>query len=149
MKILLATDGSKFSDAAAQSVARQVRPPETEVRVLSVVEPISESAPPQMSPRYFPELHDQVVEAKHITERTAKMLAEAGFHVSTSVATGDPKTVILEEAAEWGADLIVVGSHGRTGLKRFLLGSVSEAIARQTTRSVQIVHLPPADDIAA
>ncbi len=148
MKILLATDGSKFSDAAAHSVARQFRPQETHVRVLSVVEPISETSPPQMSPHYFPELHDQVVEAQQVTGRAAKMLADAGFTVSTSVLTGEPKTVILQEAADWGADLIVVGSHGRTGLKRLLLGSVSEAIAHQTTRSVEIVHLHP-DDIAA
>lgn len=145
MKILLATDGSKFSDAAAHSVARQFRRQDTEVRVLSVVEPISETPPPQMSPHYYPELIDQVAEAKEMAERTAKMLAEAGFKVSTSVATGDPKTVILEEATDWGADLIVLGSHGRTGLERFLLGSVSEAIARRTTCSVEIVRLQPYD----
>ncbi len=145
MKILLATDGSKFSDAAALSVARQFRPQDTEVRVLNVVEPISETAPPQMSPRYYPELQDQVTEAKEMTARTAQMLADAGFKVSTSVATGDAKTVILEEAADWKADLIVVGSHGRTGLERFLLGSVSEAIARHTSCSVEIVRLRPTD----
>ena len=141
MKILLATDGSKFSDAAAHSIPRQFRPQDTEIRVLNVVEPISETVPPQMSPRYYPELQDQVAEGKQMTARTAKMLAEAGFKVSTSVATGDAKTVILDEAAAWGADLIVVGSHGRTGLERFLLGSVSEAIVRHTVCSVEIVRL--------
>ncbi len=143
MKILLATDGSKFSDAAARSVVRQFRPQEAEVRVLNVVEPVSETAPPQMSPRYYPELQDQVAEAKEMTARTAQMLADAGFKVCTSVATGEAKTVILEEAADWKADLIVVGSHGRTGLERFLLGSVSEAIARHTSCSVEIVRLQP------
>lgn len=68
MKILLAIDGSKFSDAAAHSVARQFRPQDTEVLVLSVVEPISETVPPQMSPRYYPELNDQVAEAKQMIE---------------------------------------------------------------------------------
>ncbi len=148
MKILLATDGSKFSDAAARSIVRQFRPQDNEVRVLSVVEPISETVPPQMSPRYYPELQDQVTEAKTMTARTANMLGAAGFKVSTSVATGDAKTVILDEAADWGADLIVLGSHGRTGLERFLLGSVSEAIARHTTCSVEIVRLRP-DEVAA
>lgn len=148
MKILLATDGSKFSDAAARSVARQFRPQDAEVRVLSVVEPISETVPPQMSPHYYPELQDQVAEAKEMTERTAKMLADAGFEVSTSVVTGDAKAVILEEAADWKADLIVLGSHGRTGLERFLLGSVSEAIARHTRCSVEIVRMQP-EDVAA
>lgn len=76
------------------------------------------------------------------------MLAEAGFKVSTSVATGDAKAVILDEATQWRADLIVVGSHGRTRLERFLLGSVSEAIARHTSCSVEIVRLH-SDDVAA
>lgn len=148
MKILLAIDGSKFSDAAAHSVARQFRPQDTEVLVLSVVEPISETVPPQMSPRYYPELNDQVAEAKQMIESVGRMLAEAGFKVSTSVATGDAKAVILDEATQWRADLIVVGSHGRTGLERFLLGSVSEAIARHTSCSVEIVRLH-SDDVAA
>lgn len=141
MKILIATDGSRFSDAAAEAVGSQFRSQNAEVRVLSVVEPISGAVPPQMSRGYYPELQEQVCEARKVTERTAKMLADAGFKVSTCVETGEVKTCILDEAANWGADLIVVGSHGRKGLERFLLGSVSEAIARHTTCSVEIVRL--------
>lgn len=142
MKILLATDGSNFSDAAALGIATQFRPQDSEVRVLSVVEPITTAAMPQMAPGYYPELEDQKHEAKALVERAAKMLAEAGFKVSTSVATGDAKSVILDEAADWHAELIVVGSHGRKGLGRFLLGSVSEAVARHTTCSVEIFRMP-------
>ena len=142
MKILLATDGSAFSDGAAKSIAQQFRPQDSEVRVLSVVEPITTAVTPQMAPGYYPELEDQKHEAKALVERTAKMLADAGFKVSTSVATGDAKTVILDEAADWHAELIVVGSHGRKGLGRFLLGSVSEAVARHTTCSVEIFRMP-------
>jgi nucleotide-binding universal stress UspA family protein len=118
MKILLATDGSNFSDAAAQGIATQFRPQDSEVRVLSVVEPITTAAMPQMAAGYYPELEDQQHEAKALVERTAKMLAEAGFKVSTSVATGDANPVILDEAADWHTELIVVGSHGRKGLGR-------------------------------
>jgi nucleotide-binding universal stress UspA family protein len=50
--------------------------------------------------------------------------------------------VILDTAAKWHADLIVIGSHGRKGLDRFLLGSVSEAVARHAPCSVQIVRVP-------
>ena len=139
MNILLATDGSNFSDAAAQNIAKLFRPLDNEVRVLTVVEPITTAVMPQMSPGYYPELEDQKREAKTL-ERTAKMLAEAGFKVSMLVLTGDAKTTILDEAAEWGADSIVLGSHGRKGIGRFLLGSVSEAVARHTACSVQIVR---------
>jgi nucleotide-binding universal stress UspA family protein len=140
MNILLATDGSNHSNAAAQHIAKLFRSQDNEVRVLTVVEPITTAAMPQMAPGYYPELEDQKREAKALVERTAKVLSEAGFKVSMSVLTGDAKTVILDEAEKWRADLIVVGSHGRKGIGRFLLGSVSEAVARHTTCSVQIVR---------
>jgi len=142
MKILLATDGSKFSEAAAKSLAGQFRPQDTEVRVLQVVEPLAIPEPPQMSPGYYPELEEQLPQAREAADRVAKMISSAGFRVTTSVATGDAKSVILEDAAEWHADLIVLGSHGRKGLGRFLLGSVSEAVARHARCSVQIVRTP-------
>ncbi len=142
MKILLATDGSKYSDAAAQVTASQIRPEGNEIRVLSVVEPISTALTPQMSPGYYPELEDQKREAKGVVGQTARMLAEAGFKVSTCIEAGDAKTVILDEAAAWGCELIVLGSHGHKGLGRFLLGSVSEAVARHAPCSVEIVRTP-------
>jgi len=142
MKILFATDDSKFSEAAAKSLALQFRPQDTEVRVLHVVEPITISAPPQMSPGYYPELEDRLPQAHEVAERAAKTLSSAGFRVTTSVTTGDPRSVILDAASEWNADLIVLGSHGRTGLGRFLLGSVSEAVARHARCSVLIVKIP-------
>jgi nucleotide-binding universal stress UspA family protein len=74
----------------------------------------------------------------HVRER----LRSAGFDASTSVREGDPKMVILDCATEWRTDLIVVGSHGRKGLTRFVLGSVSEAVARHAHCSVEIVRIP-------
>jgi len=72
MKILLAIDGSKCSDAAAQSIAEQLRPQGNEVKVLSVVEPISTAPTPQMSPGCYPELEGQKREAKALVEQTTK-----------------------------------------------------------------------------
>jgi nucleotide-binding universal stress UspA family protein len=54
--------------------------------------------------------------------------------------TGDARQVILDEAQEWPADLVVLGSHGRTGMKRVLLGSVSDSVSRHARCSVQIVR---------
>ena len=142
MKVLLAIDDSRFSEAAAKSLAGQFRSQDTEVRVLHVVEPIAISEPPQMSPGYYPELEEQLPQAHELVDRVAKTLSSAGFRVTTSVATGDARSVILEDAAKWHADLIVLGSHGRKGLGRFFLGSVSEAVARHAHCSVQIVRVP-------
>jgi nucleotide-binding universal stress UspA family protein len=60
----------------------------------------------------------------------------------TKVMRGDAKSAILDDAKSWGADLIVMGSHGRRGLERFLVGSVSEAVLRHAHCSVEIVRLP-------
>ena len=95
-----------------------------------------------MSPGYYPELEDRLPQAHEVAERAAKTLSSAGFRVTTSVTTGDARSVILDAASEWNADLIVLGSHGRAGLGRFLLGSVSEAVARHARCSVQIVRIP-------
>ena len=63
--------------------------------------------------------------------------------MTTAVEWGDPKSKIINAAEAWGADLIVLGSHGRKGLQRFLLGSVSETDMRHAHCSVEIVRLPP------
>jgi nucleotide-binding universal stress UspA family protein len=141
MKILLATDGSEFSNAAARTIAEQFRPQNNEVRVLSVVEPVTMEAAPQMAPGYYPELEDKKHDANALVESVANMLSEAGFKSSTSVAMGEAKTAILDEATKWRSDLIVLGSHGRKGLIRFLLGSVSDAVARHADCSVEIVRI--------
>ena len=145
MKVLLPIDDSKFSEAAAQALAKQFRPQETEVRVLHVIEPILISVPPQMSVGYAPELselrQEQLNKAEALVTQIAQTLRAAGFQVATSVEEGNPKTRILDCAAEWHAELIVLGSHGRKGLKRFLLGSVLEAVARHAPCSIEIVRL--------
>jgi nucleotide-binding universal stress UspA family protein len=78
-----------------------------------------------------------------LTMNSAKeVLASAGLNATEVVLTGNPKEVILEEAKKWNADLIVVGSHGQRSFKRFLLGSVSEAVAMNAHCSVVVVRDP-------
>jgi len=61
--------------------------------------------------------------------------------LTAAVEEGDPKSKILDTARDWDADLIVLGSHGRKGLQHFLMGSVSEAVARHAECSVEIVRI--------
>jgi nucleotide-binding universal stress UspA family protein len=82
----------------------------------------------------------QVSSAEQITRRAASALKETGLSIETAVREGDPRSVIVDEADEWGADLIVVGSHGRTGLTRWLLGSVAQAIVGHASCSVEVVR---------
>ena len=142
MNVLLAIDDSEFSTAAVQSVIEKFQPSDTQVHVLHVVGPIAVSAPPQMAPGYAPELEELVKEGQKLVEAAAEKLRQAGFRVTASVEKGDPRSAIVDHAAAWPADMIVVGSHGKRGLTRFLLGSTSEAVARFAPCSVQIVRKP-------
>jgi len=145
MKIVLAVDGSKFSEAAVQTVMEQARPQDTEVRVLHVVEPPTLLVAREMGG------YDQALdamweaerkEAEALVTKIAGRLRPKCLKVTPTVQQGDPKSKIIEAASKWRADLIVVGSHGRKGLEHFLLGSVSEAVAHHAPCSVEIVRIP-------
>lgn len=147
MKILLAIDDSPCSQEATQNVLRHFRVQDTEVRVLSVVEPISAYISADAFPHYVPQVEeiekDRRKQAGELVAKVARNLREAGFKATELVDLGDAKTVIIDHATKWGADLIVVGSHGLKGLNRFLLGSVSDAVARHASCSVEIVRTHP------
>ena len=76
--------------------------------------------------------------AEQVVNETAQALASPHFRVSTMVRTGNPVTTVCEVGTSY--DLVVVGSHGRKGLGRFLLGSVSHGIVHRTDRSVLVVR---------
>jgi nucleotide-binding universal stress UspA family protein len=141
MKVLLGIDNSAFSDAVVQAIVVQLKFEANEILVLHVLEPEMAEAVPEMSAGYAPELQDEKTPAHLMLERIAKKLRAAGFKTETSVGIGDPEVRILEVAAAWPADLIVVGSHGHTGIRDLLLGSVSESVARHAKCSVQIVRV--------
>jgi nucleotide-binding universal stress UspA family protein len=142
MRILVAVDDSEFSQAALRALIKQIAPQNSEVRVLHVVEPISTAPPPQMAAGYAPELEPELADAQKLVQKAAETLQGAGFSVSTAVEQGDVREKIVDHAAEWGADLIITGSHGRRGIRRFLLGSVAESVARHALCSVEIVRVP-------
>ena len=146
MKILLAIDGSEYSDAAVAKVAGMPWPDDSQVRVISAAEP------PMMPgydtwalpPDYFEELQN-ATRGRATTEvrEAAETLREAfGDRVAvvSEVIDGYPKQIILDEAKDWGADLVVVGSHGYGGFARLFLGSVSNAVALHAPCSVMIVR---------
>jgi len=144
MRILLAIDDSGFSQAAIETVIEQARPHDTDVRILHVVE-----SPPLLVARemggYDPALEtaleSQKQNAEALVRKAAELLHGRGIKVAAGLEVGDPKSKILDVADEWRADLIVVGSHGRRGFERFLMGSVSDAVARHAKCSVQIVRI--------
>ena len=141
MKILIGIDDLNSSGDLLRAIVTQLRTEHTEIRVFHVLQP-SAPAPPQMAPGYAPELDDQKKPARELVEQIAKELRDAGFKVDTAVEVGDIRERIIDCASAWGADLIVVGSHGRSGIQRFLLGSVAEFVARHAKCSVEVVRAP-------
>jgi nucleotide-binding universal stress UspA family protein len=150
MKLLLATDGSECAMAAARSVAARPWPEGTEVRVLSVVEyhlPFLQATlePSFINPSAMEKLREEAMQRAQDAIRTAEeAVSAAGLKTSEalSVLLENPKQVILDEAKQWGADLIVVGSHGHRGINRLVLGSISEAVAMHAECSVELIRPP-------
>jgi nucleotide-binding universal stress UspA family protein len=148
MRILLAIDGSEQSEAAVDEIDRQHASADSEVRIISVVEP-----PPAMflgggmDMSLYEDMEKTAREqARAAVEKAAAKLRanemSRQLNVTTGVISGSPKQMILEDAEAFGADLIVVGSHGRGMFDRFLLGSVSQAVALHARCSVEIVRSP-------
>jgi len=147
MKILLAIDGSPCSEAAVAEVARRPWPDDSQLRLISVVEPPGAlTAEPYMGlGGYFEEVERlKRRQAEEVLAGAARSLRDGAgtslMGVSTEALTGSPKRTIVEEAEAWGADLIVVGSHGYHTWERMLLGSVSQSVAAHALCSVEIVR---------
>jgi len=146
MNILLAIDGSPYSKAALDAVLSRPWPPDACFKVITIVEPFHpEYAGWQTTyvPLAVEAQKEQISSARALIEESTKLLIEqfGQAAVSNEVVEGYIKDAILEIAKQWPADLIVVGSHGRRGFTKFLLGSVSEAIVAHAPCSVEIVKL--------
>jgi nucleotide-binding universal stress UspA family protein len=151
MKILLAVDGSDCSMAAVRSVAKRPWPPKSLMRVISVVPlsvPFAETISLPATLVYpIPNLLDDIEkhargQAQEAVERSRHILRKAGIQAidTDCFPVGDARQVILDQAKDWGADLIVVGSHGYRGVDRFMLGSVSESVAMHAQCSVEVIR---------
>lgn len=124
-RVLLATDGSRSGDAAAVAASRISQCCAAPVTVVSVRVP-GHSA-------------ERQAEADAIVERVVRLLKDQGVEADGLVGSGSAPDVIANAARDRGADLIVMGSHGRTGLGRLLLGSNSERVIGQASCPVMVV----------
>lgn len=142
MKVLMAVDDSGFAEDLLRAVVVGIRHENTEVMVLHVLQPVEPVPPPEMAQGYAPELEDEKQPARTLVERIAGELRGVELTAQTEVLIGDVTKTILDRAAEWRADLIMVGSHGQRSIRDFLLGSVAESVARRAGCSVAVVRPP-------
>lgn len=157
MKVLIGYDGSLSAEVALEDLRRAGLPREGEALVVSVGEVL---APPETSAA-------EAVGAALTSRRVASAIAQAqaraaqaleeariradaaarrvrfflpGWDVRAEPLAGTPQWELLRKAEEWGSDLVVVGSQGRSALGRLLLGSVSKKVAEESSRSVRIAR---------
>lgn len=138
MKILVAYDGSECADAALDDLRRAGLPANAQIKVLSVLE----NWLPPPSGLELVEHIGRDEEFLALSRRGGLRLGsmEPGWDVKSELGAGSPATVIIEKADGWGADLIVVGSHGRTALGQFFFGSVSQRVLHEAHCSVRVAR---------
>ncbi|MFB6169156.1 MAG: universal stress protein [Haloferacaceae archaeon] len=142
--ILLPTDGSEAAEAAVDHAIRLARAFDATVYVLSVIEPVPAV---EMDAAV---VHERLAEsAERAADRACERLEACGVSHESSVRDGSAHRAILAEADERGVDLVVMGTHGRTGVGRVLLGSVTERVVRNADAPVMAVRYHPEDDEAA
>lgn len=146
MKILLATDGSDSAREALDYLADFPFPAGSEAIALAVVDWSTysvEGEPGEAQATVFQEARDAIRDGtEQLLAGEGDRLKTAGWTVSTEIRHGDPADEIIRAAEDLGVDLIVLGSHGATGVRRFLLGSVSSRVLEYAPCSVLIVKEP-------
>ena len=135
LRILLATDGSNTSIAAAEALAAENWPQNTEVKIVTVVDPVIYSL------EEIGLCRDKATKRAHVAiGDSLRALANAALKITGEVIAGGVSRAIINRARTWRADLIVVGTRERRGLKRLLFGSVSAAVASRAHCSVRIIR---------
>ena len=144
MKILVALDSSTYSDRALEFVTRMRWPAGSRVIVLSVLQPVASTLAGPYEPGVIPvgDLEGLRHELQELVAGAERKLREVGFATEARVLTGDPRETLLEVARGERADLIVVGSHGRSGIAKMMLGSVSSHVVTHAPCSVLVVKQP-------
>ena len=141
MKIMIAVDGSECSEPVVEFVARMRWPAGSRTLVVSVASAAAGMvAAPFEAAAASAELESlDVREHEALVARASQALTVAGLPCETRVVLGEPAHALLQAVRDEGADLLVVGSHGRTGLTKLLLGSVSAHVVGHAPCSVLVV----------
>lgn len=145
MKLLVAVDNSEHSRAAVGTVARMIWPSASSVLALTVVR-----SDVFLFSDVFVSAASEIETILQADEKRAELylcevaseLRIAGLVVDTRVTRGDPRDVILDTAIRERTDLIVVGSHGNSGIKKLMLGSVATHVVTHAPCNVLVVKRP-------
>lgn len=151
--ILIPTDGSETAEVAVEHAVDHAVKYDAELHALYVVDvdaasyALGTEQVDRIRQGNLDEMTEVKAEADEATDHVAEMAAERDVPVEKHIRVGSPARAIRKFAAENGVDLIVIGSHGRAGLRRVILGSVTEKVLRQTHKPVLVIDSHEEDDV--
>jgi nucleotide-binding universal stress UspA family protein len=144
IRLILGMDGSPSAMRAVDHVAQRTWPQDTQIQIIAIIDPRLSTAAISYLPHAAHWIRegyqDEEIWIRNIVDKEANKLRERGLHVATFIKEGDPKLLLVEFSHEWQADAIFVGARGLTRVERFLMGSVSGAVASRAHCSVEVVR---------
>ena len=140
VRLIIGVDGSRYSEVAVEAVAMRKWPAGSEARIVNAtwaMPPLTSQ--PMVGPinKWFTEEKARI--NKMIDEAAGKLRA-AALTTDVVVKEGEPKSLLIGEAERWGADCIFVGAKGMSRIDRFLIGSISSAVAGRADCSVEVAR---------
>lgn len=144
VRIIIGMDGSEGAKLAVDHVAARNWPDGSEVRLVAVLDPRLSTAAlsylPTAAHWIQQSFRDEDAWIRSVVEQEIQKLKKAGVQVTSQILAGDPKHILIDHSKEWEADCIFVGARGLTRVERFLMGSVSVAVASRAGCSVEVVR---------
>jgi nucleotide-binding universal stress UspA family protein len=138
-KILIAVEDSPHSLEAARAGLQLARKVNAEIAIMCAVNIGVTISSPEVIPTPLEVINVQRAEAHNVIEKVKAIYGDGDIHEFTP--EGDPREEIIAIANEWGANIIVVGTHGRTGLTHLLMGSTAEYVVRHSKVPVLVVPM--------
>ena len=142
-KILVPVDGSSTSTAGLNEALRLARNQKARIRLLHIVDEVAIFGSAEGGLNVEPVIESLMSGGKRILDRAAKLAASRGVRTETELfenATARVADVLVARARRWRADLIVMGTHGRRGVNRLVLGSDAELVVRNSPVPVLLVR---------
>lgn len=139
-KILIAVDNSICAEKAAKTGYEMASKFDAEIALINIIEPMPQTVNPDFAlAPVFMEIHDNSEENSHTLLKGIESKYGNGLKTTYLTILDTATHGIIQQADEWGADLIVIGTHGRSGLYHFLMGSVAEHVVRKAACPVLII----------
>jgi nucleotide-binding universal stress UspA family protein len=138
--LIIGVDGSKGAEAAVEAVAARKWPAGSEARIVNATWAAPQLTSHRMVGPIIAWINEEKARVKKMIDEAVGKLSAAGLKTDAVIKVEEPKRRLIAEAESWGADCIFVGAKGMGRIDRFLLGSVSSAVAARAHCSVEVVR---------